>query len=309
MKTYKLSKETGWGEIPADTETIVAHYRDGHTKRMTIPEFLVLGGSGRRNIVSIDCYTSGEKIPRHADVADKLQHITFTGVDSLTNLARLAQITDQYPLAEFGILASYTWAENGQRFLSPAAIKQVAHLPLSLNLSLHLCGKAAIDAAKGHWEEIDKLTGGSLDCFDRFQLNISTRKDTPKVCQTPPYDDQEVIIQQRNAEETQLFQETCEHWGCTHGHNYFSTLLDASGGHGIDTPISVLKGDYKVGYAGGINPDNVADKLSYLLLNGWVGDFWIDMESGVRTNDWLDLNKVERVLEICYNVLKGGCRK
>lgn len=35
-----------------------------------------------------------------------------------------------------------------------------------------------------------------------------------------------------------------------------------------------------------------------------VGDFWIDMETGVRTDDWLDLDKVEKVLKICDPIIK-----
>jgi phosphoribosylanthranilate isomerase len=80
-------------------------------------------------------------------------------------------------------------------------------------------------------------------------------------------------------------------------------LLDASGGRGIDTPIEILKTNIKVGYAGGINPDNVADKLSFLLEHVNTGEFWIDMESGVRTDDWFDLDKVVKVLGICQQVI------
>ena len=59
----------------------------------------------------------------------------------------------------------------------------------------------------------------------------------------------------------------------------------------------------KIGYAGGINPGNVADKLTFLMENEMVGDFWIDMESGVRTDDWFDIDKVRRVLEICEPII------
>ena len=34
------------------------------------------------------------------------------------------------------------------------------------------------------------------------------------------------------------------------------------------------------------------------------GEFWIDMESGVRTDDWFDLDKVRRVLAICNEVIR-----
>ena len=65
----------------------------------------------------------------------------------------------------------------------------------------------------------------------------------------------------------------------------------------------------KIGYAGGISPDNVADKLTYLFENVRDGEFWIDMESGVRTDDWFDLDKVRRVLEICQPIIKEYSRE
>lgn len=69
-------------------------------------------------------------------------------------------------------------------------------------------------------------------------------------------------------------------------------------------PLKILKTHGKVGYAGGFNPDNVAEKLSFLMENSQVGDFWIDMESGVRTDDWFDTDKVRRVLRICKEVIR-----
>ena len=61
---------------------------------------------------------------------------------------------------------------------------------------------------------------------------------------------------------------------------------------------------YHIGYAGGINEHNVADKLRFLLSRPDVGLFWIDIESGVRTDDWFDTTKVRRIIEICKNVVK-----
>ena len=41
----------------------------------------------------------------------------------------------------------------------------------------------------------------------------------------------------------------------------------------------------------------------FLLKNVSMGEFWIDMESGVRTEDWFDIDKVEKVLKLCQMVL------
>lgn len=37
---------------------------------------------------------------------NRLKHITFTGVDEKTDLKVLKEIQMQYPIAEFGVLAS-----------------------------------------------------------------------------------------------------------------------------------------------------------------------------------------------------------
>lgn len=49
----------------------------------------------------------------------KLTKVTFTGIDEKTNLERLSKLQKEYSFAEFGILVSYDWKENGNRFPDP----------------------------------------------------------------------------------------------------------------------------------------------------------------------------------------------
>lgn len=105
----------------------------------------------------------------------------------------------------------------------------------------------------------------------------------------------EIILQQRSVEDCDLYLKS-------NMNKRVTMLLDASGGEGVDTSLVAFAGR-KVGYAGGINADNVGDKLTFLMENEQVGDFWIDMESGVRTDDWFDLDKVRKVLEICEPIV------
>ena len=49
----------------------------------------------------------------------RLKHITFTGVDAKTDKKLLSEIQKQYPVAEFGVLTSYHWYENGNRYIDP----------------------------------------------------------------------------------------------------------------------------------------------------------------------------------------------
>jgi len=228
----------------------------------------------------------------------KLQHITFTGIDGKTDLGALWEIQQKYPMVEWGVLVAKNWKDNGNRYFNPSYLDSLENR--GLNLSAHLCGSIARAAVRGDIEPFREWARGYSYIFNRCQLNVATSQNNPmsfdysgEICN---YFD-EVILQQKSAREVPLFlnSKVSRHITC---------LLDASGGQGIDTPIEILNLPHKIGYAGGINADNVAGKLSYLLESDDVDDFWIDMESGVRTDDWFDLDKVVKVLEICSDVLK-----
>ena len=75
-------------------------------------------------------------------------------------------------------------------------------------------------------------------------------------------------------------------------------LIDNSGGRGIDEDWVVYPNKEKIGYAGGLNLSTVVAKTTSLMDNDSVGEFWIDMESGVRDeDDWFSIEKVRAVLD------------
>ena len=234
----------------------------------------------------------------------RLRHITFTGIDARTDLQELQDIQQQYPIAEFGVLTSYHWRENGNRYLNPQSLPNL--YGRNLNLALHICGSMASDATEGLWKRINRHTLSMLEMqlFQRVQINVANRLGKPERLVSMPTPKTEIIIQQRSGN-TEFFERSL--WGGEDGcPRLVSMLIDDSGGQGIDSPISIYSSvyNYKIGYAGGINPDNVADKLTYLFENVHDGEFWIDMESGVRTDDWFDLEKVRQVLEICEPIIR-----
>lgn len=239
----------------------------------------------------------------------RLQHITFTGIDDNTDIKALTEIQREFPIAEFGVLTSYHWYENGNRYLDPLIINELRGN--GLNLALHVCGSAAHDAALGKWKHIDETifepsTPVGIELFKRIQLNLAERNDNPKFCCIPLIIGQELIVQQRAELELPLFENTLKKWKerpFPH-RDTISALLDSSGGRGIDTPLKVWPSSGKIGYAGGFNPDNVEEKLTFLMSHVTQGTFWIDMESGVRTDDWFDIDKVYKVLQICKPIIE-----
>lgn len=226
----------------------------------------------------------------------ELTDITFTGVDEQTDIDRLVSIQERFPKAEFGVLMSRHWQDNGPRFMSPESIEKLRGR--GLRLSAHLCGGFARDMFyKDGFYNIDKEYPLLLEMFRRIQLNVSTCD--PGIVGSGcfmPVTAHEVIIQQGSSHA--IFN-LC-HTACG---DTVSILLDQSGGTGKDTPIEVpayLRRCH-VGYAGGIGPDNVIEKLREITASEFTGRFWIDMESGVRTDDRFDLDKVEQVCQQVYD--------
>lgn len=229
----------------------------------------------------------------------KLTSITFTGIDKRTDIDRLQQIQEDYPYVEWGVLLSYNWRENGNRYPDPIILDDLEYK--GLRLSAHLCGGMARDVADGETQKMYETINWNFDIFSRCQLNTNVSARYQELRSMRPFDRnlKEVILQINGPVSLDNWLRYCEkplpHVGY---------LMDASGGRGIESPIEVFDNpDIHIGYAGGINPDNVKGKLTQLLNHSSYGKFWIDMETGVRTDDWLDLDKVEQVLQICDPII------
>lgn len=230
----------------------------------------------------------------------RLTYVTFTGIDERTDLKRLMKLQQRYPFAEFGVLLSYNYAENGCRFPDPAILSDLSKL--GLNLSAHFCGTAAIDIIRNKRFRVYELCNNNTRIFKRCQLNLDA---TDRFFELRRYSPMPFISET-------IFQmvtpDLCRRFLNGQTPQKVSYLIDGSGGAGIDTPIDIVKAPgVHIGYAGGIGPDNVEVKLRTLLDTPSDGRFWIDMETRVRTisdsGEWFDLDKVEHVLEICEEVL------
>ena len=233
----------------------------------------------------------------------KLKHITFTGLDEKTNVEELKQIQKEYPIVEFGVLMSAHWKTNGNRYPDPEIITRFTDQ--GLNLSAHLCGSIAKAAFAGDFSKvIEKYPIFTHPDFKRTQLNVAPYENIFETAiELPDPIEKEIIIQQRSPsiKDSHAF----IRFELKNPGSDVTMLVDPSGGRGVDEGLDIIATEYKTGYAGGININNVEDKLRFLMEMETVGDFWIDMESGVRTDDWFDINKVKLVLENCDNVLKN----
>jgi len=211
---------------------------------------------------------------------NKPNWITFTGVDCYTDLNRLSQISERYKgRVEWGVLFSANQVAKGNlRYPSEILVDAIGCLGSQIAFAAHLCGGYAKEANKGN------LVPLKLHAFGRIQVN-HRKPDIQKLNDFYDRAGVDIIAQSRDPE------------GFEMGGNVFF-LFDQSGGRG-EVPEKLPKaiGPGMVGYAGGINPENVLEVISRIDAER----FWIDMETGVRNkHNLLDLDKCEAVLKAVY---------
>jgi hypothetical protein len=220
-----------------------------------------------------------------------LDRVTVTGADDRTDPAELARLSRRYPFVEWGILISE--AEAGTpRHPSPAWRRRLAETAAGgLRLSAHLEGPLS---RRAMLEGSDEFFAGPYHAgiFQRVQLNGFS-----SVAETAP-----CAVIERHPTHAFIFQvESEEAYAAARRHatsrgSNVGVLFDKSAGKG-QTPERwpEPRVDLYTGFAGGIAPGKV-DAVCAAIQGYPFAPFWIDMEANVRTEDVLDLAKVERVL-------------
>lgn len=228
-----------------------------------------------------------------------MKNITFTGVDKQTSLPKLAELTREFPKfnIEWGLLASKTQTAN--RYMDFGAIEFAMRDYKDLNWALHLCGSCVREFADWYFNRENFITlpaeARLAKLADRVQLNFNweaTADSTQSLIHNLTNSEFYLIAQYNKNNKS--FWDSLEPIKSA-----FSPLVDASGGRGtLIKNFASPKNYLYVGYAGGINAQNCNDVYSACqqVTQGRT-NFWLDMESGVRTDDWFDLAKVRAVLE------------
>jgi len=219
-----------------------------------------------------------------------LKRVAFSGIDQRTNPIELQLLQQQYPFVEFVYLLSES-QKAGNRYPRPVILK--AYQKLKIPMAMHLCGKIAIELIHTNdWKPVHDMLGKSWDLFERIQLNIPKTKHFSRELTLPA--DKSIIIQLH--EGTNEFFQHYKHLPNVQG------FQDASGGRGIVNTEWMEPQTEFFGYAGGIGPDNVV-KTVQAIQSVCPGDFWIDMESSIRTNDKFD---VEKCRLVCQALTEAG---
>ena len=238
-----------------------------------------------------------------------IKYVTITGADDKTSHEAMIEISKKYPFVEWGILLSSSvnlipsqgtprypsleWVKELKRKVEEARMNE----EVKMNFSAHLCGgytremieKGTNDLVQENLKDIGRLFGrvqlnfnaGGVDVHEGLYDFITKNSDEIKF-----------ILQNNKANAVVIDQ--------TFKRNIRVDLLwDSSGGRGVVSDDWALPFFERfTGYAGGLNPDNLAEKLEKFFQLQSPVEIWIDAETGVRTNDELDLVKVEKFLEI-----------
>jgi hypothetical protein len=228
--------------------------------------------------------------------------VTISGVDESVSDRELARLSKQYRFVEWGILVSDNRQGIEPRYPSRNWIELLTDRRLrdreaAVHLSAHLCGRAAREIIAGAEARLMDLTA-----FERIQLNgWSKWRHRMDGWQVVPrrHTEWQYILQCSDDEALDAAIAACGIGGIT---ALLVPLFDPSCGRGIPGPFYTLPAKVGFsGYAGGIGPDNVAGILEDLCDRPDDREFWIDMETRIRTDDGLriDLDKVETVLQVC----------
>lgn len=237
-----------------------------------------------------------------------LKLVSLTGADDIVDPKALGRLSALYPFVEWAILY---FPEKEGHPRNPSAEWREDLLAQELpNVAAHLCGievfRKILDSATAPGIIAD------LRRYQRIQLNINARNKD--------FSDEEVLKVYQVLHDAGLTLILQYHQGSQDviesfigalampmpdGAQRVGILFDASKGKGQSPeawprPLPV----FFCGYAGGLGPDvlrNEFHKIEKSAHTDGVVPFWIDMETGIRTDNQFDLDKAMQVLSFCQS--------
>jgi hypothetical protein len=218
-----------------------------------------------------------------------IKTVTITGASDDTSQEEMREVQQKYPFVEWGILVSRYAAGRQKRFPSMDWVNQ---LDSSLNLSAHLCGG---------W--VDEILLGEVEADLRHILNMPFKRvqiNTHGIPHQCASDLMQVLHDYRNTQfifQYDIVNKHIAEHAIVNGYTNISALHDLSHGAGVlpekwDGPLDIY-----TGYAGGLSPANLEEQLQ--RIDEVVGDkhIWIDAETHLRTDEYLDWELVIPFLE------------
>jgi hypothetical protein len=210
--------------------------------------------------------------------------IAFTGVDRPDLLPGMRRLSASYPI-EWGVLVDS--AQEDSALFPRAEIREALLTERHLRWAAHICGATAKAIAT------DPLAAPLAPAgIQRVQVNHSFKGSTPaQVAATRDYGRRLGVRAVLQCSGAFPMAQTGVDW-----------LYDVSFGTGARPdrwPAPPPAEGPFCGYSGGIGPDTVGEILARIAAPAGAL-YWIDMESGVRTDGVFDLAKCEAVCRAVY---------
>jgi hypothetical protein len=206
--------------------------------------------------------------------------VTFTGIDHSALVPGMRALSERFPI-EWGVLID---SDKQDQPLYPSRSERQLIQTSGLRLSAHICGTAAQSIVEGHDPALN------LEGFTRIQINHS-RDGSSELA----------ILNSHAFGDRQNIRIALQCQGTFPTDDRVDWLYDVSFGSGkMPTAWPAIASAHPLcGYSGGLKPTNVADLLTKFPVASGT-PFWIDMESGVRTEGRFDLKKCAAVCEMVF---------
>lgn len=258
-----------------------------------------------------------------------LELISFVGVDEQTDINALLQFDnvnqrkfeefDNVPYIEYGFLYSATRALTDDLRYPPLDFiaKNVKILTgMFAATSIHLCGKEAIGAYLSLDPQLHEIIGDSrvqlnfamkdynIDMLVDLLLRVSLTHALPLIVQANKSKEAFIATLLKRMKIQKIAGDSMAN---------IDILHDGSGGfgHEIANVIRPYAGIF-TGYAGGLKPGNIERILDLIettipsyddKMDTADDEYYLDMESGVRTENRFDLVKCQHVVDEAINYI------
>lgn len=227
--------------------------------------------------------------------------ITLTGIDEQTDFSKLWRLSKTYPLVEWGVL--YSNKPDNPRYPRPGIFfKEYIEFiqRWSINSSVHFCGSSVNEIL----EEKFKYPGLPF-CFSRMQLNFNQKTKPVDLGLLRSFIERASVDITSKQKTKIITQHNVDNEIVTNRIHFpnHQVLIDSSCGQGkVISNFDYITSKSACGYAGGLSLDNLETLFPIIKESANSNPFWIDMESSLRTDDLLDLKKVEEVLKLVYKL-------
>lgn len=211
-------------------------------------------------------------------------HVTITGADDMVNPVDLYALSRRFPFVEWGVLMSGS-RKGTPRYPTDSWLTALCNgRPNGVYVSAHLCGEMFRAAMRGEWVWPATVNRVQLNGFVEVTYEFKRLADYHGTRY-------EFILQCRDAAYLPSYANMTKMLPSA------SVLFDPSGGRGIEQVTwPRVPAFARVAFAGGINEDNVEATIEACSKVTGHSDFYVDLETGARTKERFDLEKVERIL-------------